>query len=195
VVRLYLAGGRFDAAAVEGVAQALEAWLLVAVPMSTSLILARSFYADSRTWLPSFASLGCFALTLPLFWLLKEPLGPLRVPLISALTALLQMTALALLWTRAHPDRLWWSPVKLTAQLLAVGAGALALGRWIAAAPWWQHASRLELLGGLVVVGGGLVLLQWGVLAGFGVAGVRELLAQGLGKAKRVAGRLGLGVR
>lgn len=116
LVKMYLGGGAFSDESVLQVAEALKLYLWGAVPMSALLIMSRSFYASQDTWTPSLLTCGMFFLSLPLYYWL-EPMGTMRVPMISSITVALQLLALVVMWLTRHPSpeykRLLFSILKL----------------------------------------------------------------------------------
>lgn len=116
LVKMYLGGGAFSDDSVLQVAEALKLYLWGAVPMSALLIMSRSFYASQDTWTPSLLTCGMFFLSLPLYYWL-EPMGTMRVPMISSITVTLQLLALVVMWLTRHPSpeykRLLFSILKM----------------------------------------------------------------------------------
>ena len=162
VVAVYLGGGRFDAESARTVVRALRLYLPVALPMSATLIVARSFYASKDTWTPSLLTLGAFVAVLPCYRLFGEALGPARVPVLSCATAVLQILLLSFVWVRRHPSAEHRRPVVALAKMALPMAALAALGRF-ALERWSWSPSRPVLF--LELAGWGCALYALALLA------------------------------
>ncbi len=182
LVRLYLGGGKFDADSVSNVTLALRAYLPIALPMSATLLIARSFYASKDTWTPSLLTLSAFLIVLPLYWWGDDLLGRLRVPLLSLLTALLQLLFLSVVWARRHPHPAHRRPFIALLKMAVPTTLVLILSFW-GLQQWSWSTNRLLLAVELAVWGtaiAGVLLLCWWPLRIPGFEEWREALLRRL---------------
>ena len=175
-VSLYLGGGKFGDESVRNVVRALRFYLPVAVPMSATLIVARSFYASKDTWTPSLLTLGAFLATLPFYALFGEELGDVRVPVLSFATALLQISLLGAFWARRHPSREHLRPI-LALLKMALPMALLAWGASRGLELWSRPENGLFFFLELALWGCGLYLLSLLLLWPLRIPGFQEWTA------------------
>ncbi|HSQ42607.1 MAG TPA: lipid II flippase MurJ, partial [Fibrobacteraceae bacterium] len=65
-------------------------------------VLVRSFYAQERMWTPTLVNTGLFLLSIPLYVPMANQLGIRSVPIVGAVTSLVQITMLIWIWRRSY---------------------------------------------------------------------------------------------
>ncbi len=154
LVHLYL-GSRIGAEGEAKIVESLRAYMLIALPMSLQMIVNRVWYADQRTWRPALISLLFLVMSFPFYhWL--DSWGMVRIPLISAVVCVVQLTCLLGAWfylyspQQAAKETEWLRPIgtvlffalALSALLTQMGSGPslsltlalapfLILGQWV----------------------------------------------------------------
>lgn len=133
IVRLLFEHGRFDAAATEHAAFALQFLAGGLIAYSAVNILARAFYALQDTRTPMNISVVAMLLNIPLTVLLMQPLGVGGIALANTLSSALNALALAFALRRRIGvlDSKW-----LTVSALKICTAAALMG----AVAWFSHS-------------------------------------------------------
>ncbi|MGL1900990.1 MAG: MATE family efflux transporter [Fibrobacterales bacterium] len=173
VIELVYHYGRFNE--VEETAKALRFYLIAAVPMSAQLLVVRPFYADKRTWLPSFITLGLFFASLPLYSIVPDSIGIIKIPLISALLSVAQFMVLIVTWLIIYPDRVYWSSAVTLLKVVIPAIGLYMLGSLYFDLAFSSQSGKLLLAVKTIGGGVGLLILFMGALFALRVEAVEGL--------------------
>lgn len=109
VVLILFQRGRFDAVATELTSQLLPFMLLGAFAFSAQTVVVRAYYATQDTLFPALFGTAAVLLSIPLYLLSMDWLGPAGVALGVSLSAVLQVTVLYALWNRRSGSREGWN--------------------------------------------------------------------------------------
>lgn len=101
-VRILFERGSFTRENTEFIALLLRWYLPASLGLCMQIVMVRSFYAKEQMWTPTLINTGIFALTVPAYFLLAEPLGIYSVPIVGAAGALAQVVTMTIVWTRQN---------------------------------------------------------------------------------------------
>ena len=99
-VRILFERGAFTRETTEYVAKLLHWYLPASLGLCLQAVLVRSFYAKEKMWTPTLINTGIFLLTIPAYLFVADDFGIYVVPIVGALGAIVQVTAMVLLWAK-----------------------------------------------------------------------------------------------
>ena len=99
-VRILFERGAFTRETTEYVAKLLHWYLPASLGLCLQAVLVRSFYAKEKMWTPTLINTGIFLLTMPAYLFFADDFGIYVVPIVGALGAIVQVTAMVLLWAK-----------------------------------------------------------------------------------------------
>jgi putative peptidoglycan lipid II flippase len=165
VVRIIFQRGRFDPAATALTADMLLFLMPGAFAFSAQSLVVRGYYATQNTWLPALISTISVVLALPFYLLGMQFLGARGVALAIAVSALIQVTALFVLWNRKSANRTAAAVYRAIFRMVAIGglAGLLLEGLRRLLDLYIDSSGIGVAVLVVLVVGGGFLLLVPGL--------------------------------
>lgn len=162
-VRILFERGAFHRDASLLVTHLLRGYLPAALGLCFQAVLVRAYYAHERMWFPTLVNTGTFLLSLPLYFLLAPYWGVEAVPWIGAITALVQISILILVWKRFFGLKgIGQIPRYMFTGLLVLGIlGCVLFFADTRLSHYWPHLSLIPLI--LISGSCGLFILYLGL--------------------------------
>lgn len=190
-VRLLFERGAFSREATELVSSLLRWYLPAAIGLCMQAVLVRSFYAQERMWTPTLINSLLFLVSLPLYGLGADMLGIRSVPMIGAVTSLIQVATLVWFWQRLNGlEGIRQHAGNIIRSLLVLALCAIALAQiepmW---SPWMRALPTMNLL--VIAVGAAAfcMLVVLGLQIAFGSTSARELVVERVAKIRKKLGK------
>lgn len=189
-VRLLFERGAFTRDATELVSQLLRLYLPAAIGLCMQAVLVRSFYAQERMWTPTIINSLLFLMSLPLYGFGASMFGISSVPIIGAITSLIQVVTLVWFWQRINGlEGIRQHAGNIIRSLVVLALCAIALAQ---IEPLWSSQLRtLPTLNLLVIAVGAAafcMLLILGLQIALGSTSARELVVENLRKVRTKVG-------